>query len=54
VRQVACVRFDDIKKDVKMPEYANWASQDRMPANIEAAYRSDHGKEIARPAFHGA
>ena len=31
--------LDDIKKDVKMPEYANWASQDRMPTNIEAAYR---------------
>src|SRR5258707_3607732 len=30
--------LDDIKKDVKMPEYANWASQDRMPTNIEAAY----------------
>ena len=31
--------LDDIKKDVKMPEYANWASQDRMPTNIDAAYR---------------
>jgi len=31
--------LDDIKKEVKMPEYANWASQDRMPTNIDAAYR---------------
>ena len=31
--------LDDIKNEVKMPEYASWASQDRMPTNIEAAYR---------------
>lgn len=31
--------LDDIKKEVKMPEYASWASQDRMPTNIDAAYR---------------
>ena len=31
--------LDDIKKEVKMPEYAGWASQDRMATNIEAAYR---------------
>ena len=31
--------LDDIQKEVKMPEYASWASQDRMPTNIEAAYR---------------
>jgi cyclase len=31
--------LDDIMKEVKMPEYASWASQDRMPTNIEAAYR---------------
>src|SRR5215470_17389172 len=31
--------LDDIKKEVTMPEYASWASQDRMPTNIEAAYR---------------
>jgi hypothetical protein len=30
--------LDDIKKEVTMPEYASWASQDRMPTNIEAAY----------------
>ena len=31
--------LDEIKKDLKMPEYASWASQDRMPTNIDAAYR---------------
>jgi hypothetical protein len=29
---------------VKMPEYAQWGSQDRMPTNIEAAYRMVTGK----------
>jgi cyclase len=32
--------LEDIKKEVKMPEYAGWASQDRMETNIEAAYRT--------------
>src|SRR5215510_15129483 len=36
--------LDDIKKEVKMPEYAHWASQDRMPTNIDAAYRMVTGK----------
>jgi glyoxylase-like metal-dependent hydrolase (beta-lactamase superfamily II) len=31
--------LDQIKKEVKMPEYASWASQDRFPTNIEAAYK---------------
>jgi len=31
--------LDDIMKEVRMPEYASWASQDRMPTNIDAAYR---------------
>ena len=31
--------LDEIKKELKMPEYASWASQDRMPTNIDAAYR---------------
>jgi cyclase len=31
--------LDDITKEVKMPEYASWASQDRMPTNVDAAYR---------------
>jgi cyclase len=36
--------LDEIKKDLRMPEYANWASQDRMPTNIDAAYRMVTGK----------
>jgi hypothetical protein len=31
--------LEDIKNEVKMPEYAGWASQDRMATNVEAAYR---------------
>ena len=37
--------LEDIQKEVKMPEYAGWASQDRMPTNIEAAYRMVTGKK---------
>jgi cyclase len=36
--------LDDIKKDVTMPEYASWGSQDRFPTNVEAAYRAVTGK----------
>ena len=36
--------LDDIQKEVKMPEYASWGSQDRMPTNIDAAYRALSGK----------
>ena len=36
--------LDDIKKEVKMPEYASWGSQDRMPTNIEAAYKALGGR----------
>jgi len=32
--------LDQIKAEVTMPEYASYASQDRMPTNIEAAYRA--------------
>ncbi len=35
---------DEIMKEVKMPEYAHWASQDRMPTNIDAAWRMVTGK----------
>lgn len=35
--------LDQIKKEVSMPEYASWASQDRMPTNIDAAYRAVKG-----------
>jgi cyclase len=36
--------LDDIKKELKMPEYASWGSQDRMPTNVEAAYRALGGR----------
>jgi cyclase len=36
--------LDDIKKELKMPEYASWGSQDRMPTNVEAAYKALGGK----------
>jgi cyclase len=36
--------FDDIKKEVKMPEYASWGSQDRFPTNVDAAYKALGGK----------
>lgn len=35
---------DEIKKEVKMPEYASWGSQDRFPTNVDAAYRALGGK----------
>ena len=34
----------ELKRDVKMPEYAGWGSQDRFPTNIDAAYRALGGK----------
>ena len=36
--------LDDIKRELKMPEYASWGSQDRMPTNVEAAYRALGGR----------
>ena len=36
--------LDEIKREVKMPEYANWASQERFPGNVEAAYKMVTGK----------
>ena len=35
--------LDEIKKEVKMPEYAHWASQERFPTNVEAAYKAVKG-----------
>jgi cyclase len=32
--------LDEIKKELKMPEYADWLGQDRLEVNIDAAYRS--------------
>src|SRR5258706_315277 len=36
--------LDDIKKEVKMPEYASWGSQDRFATKFEAACKSVVGK----------
>lgn len=36
--------LDQIKRDLRMPEYADWSYQERMPTNIEAAYRAVNGK----------
>ena len=36
--------LDDIKNEVKMPEYASWGSQERFPTNVDAAYRAVTGK----------
>jgi cyclase len=32
--------LDDIKKELKMPEYSGWQGQDRLGVNIDAAYKS--------------
>jgi cyclase len=32
--------LEEIKKELKMPEYANWAGQDRLPLYVEAAWRA--------------
>lgn len=32
--------LDEIKKELKMPEYADWHGQDRLGVNINAAYKS--------------
>ena len=32
--------LDQIKQELKMPEYAGWAYPERMPGNVEAAYRA--------------
>ena len=31
---------EQIGNELRMPEYAGWAYQDRMPSNIDAAYRA--------------
>ena len=31
--------LDQIKKELKMPEYDDWATKERVPSNIEAAYK---------------
>jgi cyclase len=32
--------LEQIQKELRMPEYADWAYQERMPTNIDAAYRA--------------
>jgi cyclase len=32
--------LEQIKQELRMPEYAGWSYQERMPSNIEAAYRA--------------
>jgi hypothetical protein len=36
--------LDQIKAEVRMPEYAQWASQERFPTNVAAAYKAVAGK----------
>jgi len=31
--------LDEIKREVKMPEYDHWATKERFPTNVEAAYK---------------
>jgi cyclase len=35
--------LDQIKKEVRMPEYEHWGAQERFPTNVEAAYRAVKG-----------
>ena len=35
--------LDQIKKELRMPEYGDWEGKDRFPNNIEAAYRAAKG-----------
>jgi glyoxylase-like metal-dependent hydrolase (beta-lactamase superfamily II) len=35
--------LDQIKNELKMPEYDGWASKERIPSNIEAAYKAVKG-----------
>ncbi len=32
--------LDEIKKELKMPEFADWHGQDRLGVNIDVAYKS--------------
>jgi len=35
--------LDQIKKDLRMPEYDHWAGKERFPTNVEAAYKAVRG-----------
>ena len=37
--------LDQIKKELHMPEYDHWGSKDRIPTNIEAAYK------VVKPSY---
>ena len=32
--------LEQVKQELRMPEYADWSYQERMPSNVEAAYRA--------------
>ena len=36
--------LEQIKKEVRMPEYDHWATKERFPTNVEAAYKVVTGK----------
>ena len=36
--------LDEIKKEVRMPEYDHWATKERFPTNVEAAYKVVKGE----------
>lgn len=40
--------LDQIQKELQMPEYDNWMSKDRIPANVEAAYNVVVGQLVFR------
>ena len=42
--------LDEIKKDLRMPETEGWEGRDRLPNNIEAAYRHATQSTPARAA----
>jgi cyclase len=35
--------LDEIKKEVRMPEYDHWATKERFPTNVDAAYKAVKG-----------
>ena len=36
--------LEEIKKEVRMPEYDHWATKERFPTNVEAAYKVVKGE----------
>jgi asparagine synthetase A len=35
--------LEQIQKEVRMPEYDHWATKERFPTNVEAAYKAVKG-----------